>query len=215
MNVIDKLYTEWAWRSKSGTPSMSNPEDKAILDSLILELTVDSNVISENNLADTIIDLVTANKDNEKLLQRVYRTLQASPFISDLKAKLQSAGLSKDLFDNRNLFDEIIAILQKGGESSIQALLSFQENSNLPNKGNIYRIASGVPQKKIQDLANLTGAKGSVTMGKGEILFPILFSDTSLKDDGAGDLQRGSKTVELKAIGVSKEGKNQEVVDLE
>lgn len=207
MNVTDRLYTEWAWRTKSGAPDINNPEDKAILNSLIAEFTTDSKLILENNLADTVIDLVTANKDNEKLLQRVYRTLQASPFISDFKARLQSAGLSKDLFDSRNLFDEIIAILQKGEESSIQDLLSFQENSNLPNKGNIYRIASEVPQKKVQDLANLTGTKGSVTMGKGEILFPILFSDTRLKDDGAGDLQRGSKTVELKAIGVSKEGK--------
>ena len=39
MNVTDKLYTEWAWRSKTGTPSMDNPEDKAILDKLIAELT--------------------------------------------------------------------------------------------------------------------------------------------------------------------------------
>ena len=38
MNLIDKLYTEWAWRSKTGTPSMDNPEDKAILDKLIKEL---------------------------------------------------------------------------------------------------------------------------------------------------------------------------------
>lgn len=39
MNIIDKLYTEWAWRSKTGTPSMGNPEDKAILYKLIEELT--------------------------------------------------------------------------------------------------------------------------------------------------------------------------------
>ena len=38
MNVIDKLYTEWAWRTKSGTPSIKNAEDKAILDTLISEL---------------------------------------------------------------------------------------------------------------------------------------------------------------------------------
>ena len=39
MNVVEKLYTEWAWRSKSGTPSMGNAEDKAILHNLIEELT--------------------------------------------------------------------------------------------------------------------------------------------------------------------------------
>ena len=39
MNVTDKLYTEWAWRSKTGTPDINNPEDKAVLDKLINELT--------------------------------------------------------------------------------------------------------------------------------------------------------------------------------
>ena len=46
MNVTDKLYTEWAWRSKTGTPSMDNADDKAILDSLISDLTKDS-IIAE------------------------------------------------------------------------------------------------------------------------------------------------------------------------
>ena len=40
MNVIDKLYTEWAWRTTSGTPDINNPEDKLILDNLLLELGV-------------------------------------------------------------------------------------------------------------------------------------------------------------------------------
>ena len=39
MNITDKLYTEWAWRSKTGTPDINNPEDKAVLDKLINELT--------------------------------------------------------------------------------------------------------------------------------------------------------------------------------
>ena len=38
MNVTDKLYTEWAWRTKSGVPDINNLEDKAILDKLLKEL---------------------------------------------------------------------------------------------------------------------------------------------------------------------------------
>ena len=38
MNLIEKLYNEWAWRTKSGAPDMSNPEDKAIFDELLNEL---------------------------------------------------------------------------------------------------------------------------------------------------------------------------------
>ena len=37
MSIVDKLYTEWAWRTKTGIPDINNPEDKAILDSILLE----------------------------------------------------------------------------------------------------------------------------------------------------------------------------------
>ena len=45
MNVIDKLYTEWAWRTKSGIPNITNPEDKKILDDLINELDLSQETI--------------------------------------------------------------------------------------------------------------------------------------------------------------------------
>lgn len=38
MNIVDKLYTEWAWRTKSGVPDVNNPEDKTILDNILSEL---------------------------------------------------------------------------------------------------------------------------------------------------------------------------------
>ena len=40
MNIVDKLYTEWAYRSESGTPDIKNPKDKAVLDSILSELEV-------------------------------------------------------------------------------------------------------------------------------------------------------------------------------
>lgn len=39
MSIVDKLYTEWAWRTKTGIPDINNPEDKAILDKLLKEAT--------------------------------------------------------------------------------------------------------------------------------------------------------------------------------
>lgn len=45
MDVIEKLYTEWAWRTKSGIPNIKNPEDKAILDNILAEL--DAPLINE------------------------------------------------------------------------------------------------------------------------------------------------------------------------
>jgi len=68
MDVLDKLYTEWAWRSKSGTPTISNPEDKSILDELIKELT-DNTPIEETPVDNTevLITEVSSNYDKEIL----------------------------------------------------------------------------------------------------------------------------------------------------
>lgn len=62
MNIVDKLYTEWAWRSKSGTPTMDNPEDKKLLDTILEELGVTENdsvniITEEDDLYDRKIAL--------------------------------------------------------------------------------------------------------------------------------------------------------------
>lgn len=38
MDVIEKLYTEWAWRTKTGIPNIKDPEDKKILDDILAEM---------------------------------------------------------------------------------------------------------------------------------------------------------------------------------
>lgn len=62
MSVIDKLYTEWAWRSKTGTPSMDNAEDRALLESIIAELTDGVVSEAENSSFDKIIEDTFAGK---------------------------------------------------------------------------------------------------------------------------------------------------------
>jgi len=45
MDVVERLYTEWAWRTKSGVPNIKNPDDKAILDDILAEM--DAPLINE------------------------------------------------------------------------------------------------------------------------------------------------------------------------
>ena len=49
MNVTDKLYTEWAWRTKTGIPDINNPDDRAILDNLLSELTDNTQLLKEDS----------------------------------------------------------------------------------------------------------------------------------------------------------------------
>lgn len=91
MNFIDKLYTEWAWRSKTGTPSMDNPEDKAILDKVIVEiLGEDVNILGveevigslmENGIKDSytlskVKELYSSSDDTHKIeFSKYFRSL--------------------------------------------------------------------------------------------------------------------------------------------
>lgn len=214
MKVIDKLVTEWAYRCKKGYPDMNNPDDLKILKEIYSEYGIvfeaekpKEEVVNSEELLTQVITLLQAEKDNTKLLTRIHRTLTANPSIDALKQKLQDAGISKDTFDNRNLFNEIITILQKGEKSDIGNLIKYLEQSKIPEKGNVYTQIPELSTQKLQAIGNLTGAKGTTAMGKGEILFPLVFSDIKLRISEAGDFTRQGKSVELKAIGVGKEGK--------
>lgn len=69
MNVVDKLYTEWAWRSKSGIPNIKNPEDKAILDEILSEFALeDTTILSEGSSDyDTEIRLKLKLKESDPI----------------------------------------------------------------------------------------------------------------------------------------------------
>jgi len=72
MDVIDKLYTEWAWRTKSGVPNIKNPEDKAILDNIIAEfnIPVKEEVLvleDDGSQYDQLISYVLFDKDTNRV----------------------------------------------------------------------------------------------------------------------------------------------------
>jgi len=196
-NPIDLLVTEWAYRCEKGYPNINNKEDKKVLDTIMKEWALQEQ--EEEISTAQIKALIDANKDSPKLLNRVYRTLKASVHIEALKEKLNSVGISKDLFDGRNLHDELISILQKGEKSEVETFIRLVGKDSLPDRGNLEDEIKSLDRVKINKIVGLTGAKGGVTIGKGEILLPLLYSDVKLKTDGAGDFTVNGKTAELKS----------------
>ena len=69
MNIVDKLYTEWAWRTKSGTPDIDNPEDRDILFSILAEAS--TNLLSTEQL---IKDLQSFGVKDSYTLRSVQNT---------------------------------------------------------------------------------------------------------------------------------------------
>ena len=67
MNITNKLYTEWAWRTESGVPDINNPKDKRILDRLISELTEEAKPITK----DDIVALLGSIENDTEALQHI------------------------------------------------------------------------------------------------------------------------------------------------
>ena len=220
-NVIDKLLLEWSWRCEKGYPDINNPADKKVLDKLLVEYGVSNNDFKKNTNTDAtlvkenipnIVNLLQTNKYSDKILARIERMLNDYPDVGSLKTKLAGKQIDKETFDNRDLSDDIISILQRGGQSDIANFMAdLQSNRskgirNIPSAGNIFKYYPTTPVDKIRKIGNISGAFNVVSMGKGELLFPITFDDVEILGSKAGDLKIGNETVELKATGVSRTG---------
>ena len=73
MNIVDKLYTEWAWRTKSGIPDMNNPEDKAILDNILENLSEDSpEILSLEEVINTLISKGIKDNASVSKIKNIY-----------------------------------------------------------------------------------------------------------------------------------------------
>lgn len=223
-NVIDKLILEWSWRCEKGYPDVNNPADKKVLDKLLAEYGVSlatfkreqkeqpTSLLNEN--LQNIKNLLSTGEYDEKFLSRIERMLQDYEEVRELKQLLAKNGITKNTFPDRDLPDEIISILQRGPKSDVIDFVNHLKSRQTPSlklspgKHNIYETFPEGLLNKLASLGKITGQSSSVAIGRGEIFFPLAFNNVRLKKDNeTGDLQVDGKNVELKALGVTKEGK--------
>ena len=131
MNVIDKLYTEWAWRSKSGTPSIGNPEDKAILDKLINELSDPSEEVKTLN---------EVSKDYDDFILKTLQLDQMPPVYGSYTVPAGSGDVkvnAKDLDMFKRLFPLAPNQGVGPGELALYWLYQYQKNpvTTFDNRG--------------------------------------------------------------------------------
>jgi hypothetical protein len=214
--VIDKLILEWSWRCEKGYPDINNPADKKVLEKLLAEygVSLDTFVREQEEREEqkkpttTVEDLTNLLKSSEydpKLLNRIQRMLQDAASVSTLKKELEQRNINKYTFDNRDLPDDIISILQRGDQSDVQLFIKNLENKpslNLNGGGNIFSHYDTALIPKLKKLGYITGASKVVSMGKGEILFPLTYTNVEFLGTKAGDFKIDGKNVELKATGV-------------
>jgi len=187
MDVTDKLYNEWAWRTKSGTPSMDNPEDKAILDRLILELTEDKEPSPLELLKQNLGKIADDSEAIEYLNRYVNHRTHRGPFNEYIASKQIDDGTISDF----NAPDTIFNILSKNND-----LDKFLENlDKLPGfgaldvSGNLVDKLDGIVSKNsVVSLINLGGQEEGRGVGKAELALATLCKDVKMMKGEAGDL---------------------------
>lgn len=192
MNVVDKLYTEWAWRSRTGTPSMNNPEDKAILDKLIAELTNADGQISKQE----VIDAINKGDFTQEQLQSILNGISGVAYKQDVLDFLNKKGksvssISKTIYNRMVENGDIQAYHQyiKGSPVSYDGLGT---TGNLKAKfGKLFSEAT------INFLLDIKPQVGNVATGKGEVFLCAMTSDVN-GDTSSGDVGVGNKGVEVK-----------------
>ena len=204
MNTIDKVLLEWSLKTDKGYPDLNSKEDMDLFESMFgIRLNEEQKSTSTTEEVDIndIITLLKKETGNQKLLQRVYRTLSSNTAVDEVKHMLNKVGITKDTFSNRNLPAEIIRILIRGKSNDVQTFLNSINSTNLQSSGNVKTTGlPGFPEEKYQALAGLHGAKNRVAMGKGEVLFPLLYNDVQLNtSETKGDFTIKGQSGELKA----------------
>ena len=198
MNVTDKLYTEWAWRSKTGTPSMDNPEDKAILDKLILELITEEEKDDTSNLVNKLIKVIKTSNLSPNELNTYIRSISNRGLKGDLKSKLANKGFTSSSF---KVGDKAVEyVIDKIADSEAEEFVNYKPKSfsSIPPKGNFLKV-TGMSNNLFRSLYDIEpGADaGGNAIGKGELFLALSFSDIDNRG-GAGDLNYKNQNLEVK-----------------
>ena len=223
MNITDKLYKEWAWRSKTGTPSFDNPEDVKILHNLMENLGVinEEDQSQEVTKQDIIAYIDQADLDDKqilKLFNRVknftnYRAVKDTVITKGFHQKIQKQyakeiqDLLEDLPDADN--KKLVAYLQDESKQ-----MEFPSNTR---KDNLFSTISktGLSNNVVKALARHTAQdEGKKGVGMGEIALALLFKN--IDSAGKGDLTLNEKEFEIKGynarLGNTKENQGSYIV---
>lgn len=219
MNVVDKLYTEWAWRTKTGTPDINNPEDKAILNKLIGELTSNQTVSEADEITnDEIVQLIASIKDDKEALNYIRKYIKNRPKQNTFYNTCKAAKIDLNTIEGVNTPQKIFNILADNED-----LEDFQEYinsgqlsfSDLGSTGNLIKnlTSSGLSSKSVQDILSIGGYEGGRGVGKGEVALALFLKDVEMMVGGKGDLNWGGRYLEVKGIGGRLGSRGQSVPD--
>jgi|SaaInlStandDraft_1057018.scaffolds.fasta_scaffold27981_2 hypothetical protein len=206
MNVTDRLYTEWAWRSRTGTPDINNPEDKAVLDNIIAEITKQVKEEEENQATisrEEIVDLVASISDDEEALAYIKRYITGRPKQSNFFKIASESDITDNTIEGAQAPKALFGILSDNDD-----LDNFQNYVNsgqilfrdLGTTGNLISKlkTSGLSSDSITRIINFGGYESGRGVGKAEVGLALFIKDVKMMTGGKGDLSWNGKYLEVK-----------------
>lgn len=205
---IDSLLSEWAYRCEKGYPDMDSPSDLRVLKNILNEQGITLPQFQEQVIAeeeeekeltkDDIINLIKSSEFTQSQLKRIYNNIggvASNEIIDDYLDKVaKESNISTDqILKFKNL------IKTEGIEKEFAEYIKNPSSFDI-TKSNFTDQVNNIPKDKLLTLYREMGSAivGNVSIGPGEVLFSILFSNTR-KRDSKGDLDVDGKNVELKA----------------
>lgn len=197
MKITDKLYTEWAWRSESGTPSVSNPKDKALLDRIILEITEEAKPITK----DDIVALLSSVENDTEALTHIKKYISNRPNQSGFFNYINSKNIDSKTLESGDAPQRVFNVLSNNEQLNdymeyVKKPLGFAQ---LGSSGNLATaISDELTFDTINLLINIGGQEGGRGVGKAEIGLASLIGDVKMMKGGKGDLDWSGKYLEVK-----------------
>jgi|TARA_R100000027_G_C2242044_1_gene92303 hypothetical protein len=197
MNVTDKLYTEWAWRTETGTPDINNPRDKAILDKLIRELSEEAKPVTK----DDIVALLSSIENDSEAMQYIKKYISNRPNQNSFFTHINSKNIDSKTLESGDAPQRVFNVLSNNDQLNdymeyVKKPISFAQ---LGSSGNLVTaLQNELTADTIQLLINIGGQEGGRGVGKAEIGLAALVGDVKMMKGGKGDLDWSGKYLEVK-----------------
>jgi hypothetical protein len=219
MNVTDKLYTEWAWRTKTGVPDINNPEDKAIFNKLISEITDNKVIQEEEEISDEeIVQLIASVRQDREAIDHIRKYIKNRPKQNILFQTIKDAEITDSTIEGGNAPQQIFNILSDNNDlDEFQTYIekgSFTFGS-LGSSGNfIEKISSkGISSQSIKSILAIGGFERGRGVGKEEVALALFLKDVKIMTGAKGDLNWNGKYLEVKGIAGRLRSRDQSISD--
>jgi len=217
--TLNELLVEWSYRTEKGYPDVGNPSDILILETILNELNLPTDILNTlgedditNNEDETqvsshskkdLLNLINnANLTNPQI-QRLFKNISGFAHKDNILNYVNSKGFTANKFKTGDIAIE--TIFNGISDSNIDEFVKYIKNpktlSSIDVAGN-FASQLGLSSTLVRDLIDIEPGSdaGGSNVGKIEVFLGLMFSDVD-NNVSKGDLNWNGKNLEVKGTG--------------